>query len=273
MKISVILATYNWPEALKVSLLSLMRQAEAGDFEVIIADDGSRDETRAVVADMAARAPMAIHHIWHPDDGFRLAAIRNKAIHAAQGDYLIFSDGDCFMQPHFIRRHRILAEAGYFVTGKRSYLRARLTQDFLSGRREPGTDGDWQWVLRGLMNQCTRPLQFISSPLKAFRYSETNKWQKAQTCNLAVWRTHVEQVNGFDESYRGHGLEDSDFVLRLLRAGARRKLGDYGSILLHLDHPRRTGGAGNGDLFKALQASDRFRATIGLEELAKNQAA
>lgn len=273
MKLSVILATYNWPQALAVSLTSLMHQRDAGDFEVVVADDGSRDETRALVESFAARAPMPIRHVWQTDDGYRLAAIRNKAIAAAQGDYLIFSDGDCFMLPNFIRTHRRLAERGYFVTGKRSYLRDGITQKYLSGALTADRESAWRWFFRAMTNQSTRPFQFITLPWDGFRYKKADRWQQAQTCNFAAWRDDVFRINGFDESYRGHGLEDSDFALRLLRAGVKRKLGDYASVILHLNHPRRVGGAGNGSLFEELLASDRIRARQGLDELALNPAA
>ncbi|MSP04705.1 MAG: glycosyltransferase [Acetobacteraceae bacterium] len=261
---SVILTTYMWPEALRVALDSLLHQ-DSDNFEIVVADDGSTSDTRTLVMDFARRASMPIRHIWHSDDGFRVSAIRNKAILAAQGDYLIFSDGDCFMLPDFVRVHRRLAQKGYFVTGKRSFLRERITQAYLSGRLKADQESRAIWFFRAITNQSTRPLQFLTSPWDAFRYLAADRWPKAQTCNLGVWRADTVYVNGFDEAYSGHGWEDSDFVLRLIRSGIQRKLGDYASIVLHLNHPRRAGGA-NGQRFEDLLSNDRVRASLGLEK-------
>src|SRR6202046_5198262 len=116
--ISVIVATYNRPDALDAVLRSLSRQSDQ-DFEVIVADDGSMSDTAAVVGTWKDRLPRRVAHVWHPDDGFRLAEIRNRAIRAANGDYCIFLDGDCLARPHFVGTHRALAEPGWFVTGNR----------------------------------------------------------------------------------------------------------------------------------------------------------
>ena len=86
--ISVICSTYNRPDALAASLLGLLRQADT-KFEVIIADDGSTQETRQIVDLYRTRAPIRIHHVWHEDLGFRLAAIRNLALKYAQGEYIL----------------------------------------------------------------------------------------------------------------------------------------------------------------------------------------
>ena len=116
--ISILLATYNWPQALKLCLESLATQTEQ-DFEVIIADDGSTESTKQMIDAFKATSPYPITHLWQEDLGFRKTQILNRAIDAAQGDYLIFLDGDCLVQPDFVDRHRLLAQPGYLVTGSR----------------------------------------------------------------------------------------------------------------------------------------------------------
>ncbi len=267
--LSLIVSTYNWPEALAVVLESLRRQSDRG-FEVVVADDGSREETAALIRRFQANFPVPLKHAWQPDRGFRPAASRNRAIEAASGDYFVFVDGDCFVLPDFVAVHRWLAEANWFVSGKRSYLRAGISARILGGRPPLGMDNRAAWLGRSLLNQCTRPAEFISRGDGAFRKTQANEWKKAQTCNLGVWRADCLRINGFDERYVGHGLEDSDFVLRLIRSGARRKLGNNASLVLHLEHERRhrPPESKNAELFAALAAGTDFRAGFGLEEAA-----
>jgi glycosyltransferase involved in cell wall biosynthesis len=94
MKISVIVSTYNQPEWLRKVLHGYLSQTFC-DFELLIADDGSDDRTAVVVNDFERLARFSIRHIWQEDDGFQKTKILNKAITAADGDYLVFSDGDC----------------------------------------------------------------------------------------------------------------------------------------------------------------------------------
>ena len=140
--ISVIVATYNRPDALDAVLRSLSRQHDR-NFEVIVADDGSRSDTAAVVETWKDRLSHRVVHVWHPDDGFRLAEIRNRAIRAAAGGYCIFLDGDCIARPHFVGTHRELAEPGWFVTGNRLLLSKRLSERVLKENLQPE-----QWTLK-----------------------------------------------------------------------------------------------------------------------------
>jgi glycosyltransferase involved in cell wall biosynthesis len=265
--ISLIISTYNWPEALRVVLASLRAQDERG-FEVVIADDGSGPATAELVRAAAADFPVPLKHVWQEDRGYRLAAIRNRAIEAAAGEYLVIMDGDCFVLPDFVGTHRALAEPGWFVSGKRSYLRDGITRRILARPDRLPAMNRLSWFGRSLMNQCTRPFEFLPRPGDAFRRQRQQDWRAAQTCNLGVWRADCLAVRGFDERYVHHGLEDSDFVLRLIRSGVRRKLGDHASIVLHLNHGRRRGpaDASNGTLFEELRNSDRRTAVIGLRE-------
>ena len=102
-RISVIVATYNRPDALDAVLRSLAHQSDT-DFEVLVADDGSTQPTKELIESWRPRFNSRLHHVWHVDDGFRLAEIRNRAILAASGDYCIFLDGDCIARTDFRRR-------------------------------------------------------------------------------------------------------------------------------------------------------------------------
>jgi glycosyltransferase involved in cell wall biosynthesis len=237
-QISVIVTTYNWPEALDLVLSSLLLQKD-GNFEVVVADDGSRGETRALIEEFASRAPFPIKHFWQEDQGFRPARCRNGAVSLADGEYLVFVDGDCCLMPDFIATHRSLMSDGEMVTGKRCFLKRKFTQRVLQDKL-----AFYSWsrpilFFRSLFGACNRAVQFLPFPQSdARRQRIPFEWQNAQTCNLAVWKKDFLKVDGFDAAYENHGLEDSDFILRIIRSGVRRKTADYTSPVLHLFHGR-----------------------------------
>src|ERR1700681_3394225 len=143
--ISVIVATYNREDALAQVLRSLAYQGER-DFEILVADDGSRTATARVVTEWAARMPVPLRHIWHPDRGFRLAEIRNRAIRASAGTYCVFLDGDCIARPDFVAAHRRLAEPRWSVTRPRILLSRGLTDRVLHQGLEPELWGFASWI-------------------------------------------------------------------------------------------------------------------------------
>jgi glycosyltransferase involved in cell wall biosynthesis len=116
MRAAVIIATYNWPRALELALWGFAGQRERG-FDVVVADDGSGPETRAVIDRLRAASGLAIRHVWHPDRGFRKSEILNRAIAAAGHDYLIFTDGDLIARNDFVAAHRGLARPGCYLAG------------------------------------------------------------------------------------------------------------------------------------------------------------
>jgi glycosyltransferase involved in cell wall biosynthesis len=233
--ISVILTTYNWSKALRLCLLSLYTQTDLA-FEIIIADDGSRTEHQVLTQNVIANSPVPISIVYHEDHGFRAGTIRNKAVAQSRGDYLLFMDGDCIARPDFIATHRQLAETGYFVAGNRVLLSQTFTQQVLAQsillHQKPVA---YFFGLR-LKGNINRTLPFLKLPLGFLRKIQPRKWQKAMTCNLAIWRTNFLQVNGFDELFEGWGYEDSDLVIRLIHSGIHRKEGRFAVPVLHYWH-------------------------------------
>ena len=265
MLISVMLPTYNSVRPLSASLRSLARQTD-DRFEVIVADDGSTRETAELIASLEPELPYALFHMRQEDEGFRLARARNLALTRCRGEYVLFMDGDCIVLPDFIARHRRLAKAGHFVSGKRSWLRQDFSRRWLDN---PTTDGRLTWFMRSLRNKCTRPLEFVPRRDGAWRYRKRRDWRGVQTCNLGVWRADALAINGFDNRYLGPGLEDSDFAVRLIRNGTLRKLGDRSSPVLHLWHERRQSPSDspNGRLFQNVLESGRSWAEDGLSSI------
>jgi glycosyltransferase involved in cell wall biosynthesis len=235
MNISVIISTYNTPLFLTAVLSTLAKQSDS-QFEVLIADDGSTQETATVIAQSQPFFSAPLKHIWHNDDGFRAAQIRNKAIKAATGDYIIFIDGDCLLPNHFIEHHRALATPHYFVSGNRVLLTEKFTQDLLHTPHmipNLNLNNSFFWWCQKKINRWFT-LWYI--PLGFLRSCSPKKWRGVKTCNLGVWRQDLLTINGFDESYTGWGYEDSDLVLRLIHAGIYNKSGRFATTVFHLWH-------------------------------------
>jgi glycosyltransferase involved in cell wall biosynthesis len=266
--ISVIVTTYNREDALDAVLSTLSRQSDRG-FEVVIADDGSRPMTAAVVEHWRTRLGVQLSHVWQLNCGFRAAEIRNRAILACRGDYCIFLDGDCIVPPDFVATHRKLAEPGWFVTGNRVLLSAALTEAVLREHLQPETWGASAWIGKRLRGGVNRLAALLRLPLGPLRKLQARRWRGARSCNLAVWRSDLERVDGFDASFTGWGREDSDLLIRLLRCGLRRKDGRFATGVIHLWHAQldRAQLAANDARLDAVLQSDRRRAQRGLSAL------
>lgn len=245
MQISVIVTTYNRPDALALVLQALLDQTDA-NFEVIIADDGSTDATRTLIQHFQSQSGCAglqrIMHAWQADDGFRASAARNLGVHKSRGDYLIFLDGDCIPRPSFVARHRLLAEKGFMVSGSRVLLSELFTQQLLTTEFDPPVQQRSLafWLLRRLRGDSNKVIPLWLAPDTPLRHYRAVKWSRIKSCNLAIWREHYQAVDGFDESFVGWGHEDADLVLRLARHGVRRKGGACSTEVFHLWHRENT---------------------------------
>jgi glycosyltransferase involved in cell wall biosynthesis len=235
--ISVVITTYNRPDALEAVVEACFAQDDK-NFEIIIADDGSTANTRQCIERLQARSPVPLLHVWQPDQGFRAAMVRNRGTLAASGDYIVFLDGDCIPQRDFIARHRALAQRGCLVAGSRILLSPGLTARVLAGQVNPqrlGLLDKLRYRLRGDTNKLLQLLVRWPGPGRVRR---DFSWRRIKGCNLAVWRSDLERVNGYDESFQGWGHEDADLVVRLFHAGVLRKDGAFATEVFHLWHPQ-----------------------------------
>jgi glycosyltransferase involved in cell wall biosynthesis len=266
--ISVVVTTYNREDALDAALLALSVQSDRA-FEIVIADDGSGPATRAVVERWRPRLGVPVSHVWQPDAGFRAAEIRNRAILACRGDYCVFLDGDCLARADFVARHRQLAEPGWFVTGNRVLLSPALTAAVLRDGLHPERWTVPGWIVYRMRGDTNRLAAVMSLPLGPLRKLTRDRWRGARSCNLAVWRSDLQRVDGFDASFRGWGREDSDLLIRLLHCGVRRKDGRFATGVIHLWHPDADRGelAANDARLKAVLDSRRTRAAHGVSAL------
>jgi len=266
--ISVIVTTYNREDALDAVLQSLARQSDP-DFEVIVADDGSGPATAKLIDTWRSKIGRRLEHVWHADHGFRAAEIRNRAILTARGTYCVFLDGDCIVPPDFVANHRQLAEPGWFVTGNRVLLSANLTKRVLEEKLTPQNWSFTRWVAERWHGGVNRLSALVHIPLGPLRRIRQRVWQGARSCNLAIWRSDLDRVDGFDADYQGWGKEDSDIIIRLLHAGVRRKDGVFATGVLHLWHADadRSQLSENERKLASVAAGDRIRPQRGLSSL------
>lgn len=254
--VSLIIATYNWPEALARVLASVRRQSSL-PAEVIIADDGSGPETKTVVDQALADFPVSLSHVWQPDQGFRLARSRNLAMARATAAYLIHTDGDCVLHRHFIRDFLAAARPNAFSRGSRTFLSAEQTAEVIAGGGLP----NW-WDSR-----LERPAAAFRQPL-LLRALFDWRTRGIQGHNLALWRADAFRVNGFDERFEGWGGEDNDLAQRLINAGVNKRRLRFGGLVFHLDHapsPRPPSGR-NDQLFDANREAGRIRVDAGIDQ-------
>lgn len=236
MRIAVIVTTYNRPDVLAAVLEGYLAQSDE-DFELLVADDGSTQETAELVKRLQARATFPIHHVWQEDRGFRVAAIRNRALAATAADYIVFTDGDCVPPKDFVAAHRALAEPGWFLAGNRLMLTREFSEAVLRDKLPIHLWSKSDWLAAWRSGQIERLLPLIRLPgCGVLRRLAPRRWRGAKTCNLSAFRSDLLKVNGLDESYTGWGLEDSDLVIRLIRAGVYNKSARFSVPLFHLWH-------------------------------------
>ena len=214
LAVSVIVSTYNRPDALDLALSALGEQ-DYPTFEVIIADDGSNEATASLIREHLLGRHRLLRHVWQSDDGFRKAEIHNQAILKATGEYVVFLDGDCIPRVNWLSHHVNLAQKHRFVTGSKIKLSHDFTKEVLAKRLplHTSTLKDWVWM-RG-SKRTNHLLYFFPLPDGPWRHLRRRYYRRLFGCNMAVWRKDLYTVGGFDERYRGWGSEDCDLAARL----------------------------------------------------------
>lgn len=228
MTTSLLVTTYNSPRYLELSIRSIFNQRRLPD-EILVADDGSGEETRELVEELAAESFVPIYHIWQPDQGFRAGAIRNKAIAAAKGDYIIQIDGDIILDPAFVIDHLRFAKKGTFVCGSRVLIDEALTSELMHSGRIELKHGE-----KGMKSSFNGRRLPLLTPF--FTHYKSGDPVYARSCNMACWRNDLLMVNGYNEDISGWGREDSELSCRLVNAGVKKRFLKFGAIQYHLFH-------------------------------------
>lgn len=230
MKISLIISTYNRPDALRLCLLSAFDQVLPPD-EIVIGDDGSGEETRRLIETMRKISQIPLIHVWQEDEGFRLAMMRNKCVAAASGDYIIEIDGDVIMHPSFVKDHCEFARSGCYLKGGRANLGRKLTAMLCKSERLKHIG----CFTRGIENKRENTLHI---PMLA-KFLSTRYRRKSGLClgcNMSFFRTDFIAINGYDEFFEGWAGEDGDFARRLNLAGLVKRHLKFAGLVFHLWH-------------------------------------
>jgi len=227
LKTTLVITTYNWPEALNLVLKSILAQTIM-PFEVIVADDGSKPETKEIIDHFKDKLSVPLRHIWHEDKGFRRSAILNKSIALAKGEYIIQIDGDCIVHKNFVKDHNTSAEKNTYLYGSR----VNIQKDFLPTlySNEVTT---FSYFAKGIKKR-TRNLHI---PILANLYKRKDGLsKKIRGCNLSYWKSDFIKINGYNEAMTGWGKEDSELVIRLLNNNIQGKRLRYKAIIYHIWH-------------------------------------
>ncbi|TCD48923.1 glycosyltransferase family 2 protein [Chlorobium sp. N1] len=266
MKCSLVITTYNWPEALELSLMSALRQTEPPD-EVIVADDGSRPDTAELVERYRRSAPVPVVHVWQEDLGFRAAASRNRAIAAACGEYVVIVDGDMVLHCDFIRDHKRLARRKTFIQGSRVMVSEEATRERLLSK-----DIGISPFGRGIGNRKSA----LRLPWLAGMLARTTEHLRGiRSCNMSFFREDCIRVNGFNEDFTGWGREDSEFAVRMLNSGVLRRNVRFSAIAAHLWHREnaRQSLPENDRLLEEAITEKRVRCPNGIDKYLEKQQA
>lgn len=226
MKIGLIVNTAGSPHSLVHVLAGIERQT-IPPAEVVVAEDGARDDTARVVATFAERVPYPVAHATQEQGGFRRSRILNQAIARASSEYLVFLDGDSVPHPRFVADHAAHAERGCWVQGRRAYVKEPYVEEFV-----PTFGSVLAYALAGKMTGLGKAFR-----LPVARVKRDRNLSGVLGCNLGIWRDDLAAVNGYDEAYEGWGREDSDLAARLYHLGRDRKTVRGQALLYHLNHP------------------------------------
>ncbi len=234
--ISLVVTTYNRSDALLAVLRGLENQTDTR-FELIVADDGSTTVHQTALLTSAVAQRLKATHVWHPDVGFTASRVRNRGVSVARGSYVVFLDGDCVPETDFVQQHRKLMTDACFVNGSRVLLSQDWTGRILADETPISGQSAMFWLRHRLRGDASKLTGLVRLPDLSARLDKGFTWKGIRSCNMGVWRSDFERVNGFDESFVGWGHEDADFVLRLHNAGLCRKNGFCATEVYHLWHP------------------------------------
>ncbi|MEK6705807.1 MAG: glycosyltransferase [Bdellovibrionota bacterium] len=267
-KATLFVSTFNMPRHLSLVCAGIERQ-NTKDFEVIICDDGSGEETSRVVEDFRSCAAMQVDHVWQQHEGFRKCKILNEGLRRAKGEICIFLDGDCIPHRDFVKDHIDMHEPGKYLAGRRVELGPDISSRLTA---EKVRNGFFDWPRLPLIISALRSdSEFLNRTIRI-----TSPWLRSilklqhvadmKGCNYSVTRSALEAINGFDETYEGYGREDTDIEIRLQNLGFSIKSMKGVALQFHVWHPRRVFTAANDARLEELKLSKRTRCLKGLHQ-------
>jgi glycosyltransferase involved in cell wall biosynthesis len=227
IKCSLVISTYNWPAALELCLQSALNQTRLPD-EVIIADDGSGEDTKQLIDIFKKKSPVPLYHIWHHDDGFRKTIILNKAILKSSAEYIIQIDGDVILEKHFVADHLSSAEPHTFIRGTRAMLTEEKTAKLIKSKNI-----NISFFYEGVKHRNNALRLFALRFLGARKVMSSNS---VRGSNLSFWKSDFILINGYNNDISGWGHEDEELAARFINAGIIKKIVKLCAVQFHLYH-------------------------------------
>jgi len=259
MDCSLIICTYNWPEALKLVLNSTVQQSEPPN-EIIVADDGSNYLTKDVIEEFAVKTSIPVIHSWQTDDGCRIAHSRNRAIAKSNYEYIIMIDGDTILHEDFIKDHKRAALRGVYIQGSRVLLQSKFTEKIL--RNEYFVKP--KFFSRDVRNKSN----LLRVPLITFFYKffKNQSLKRIRGCNYSIFKDDIFKVNGFNEEINTWGREDSEFVQRLFNYGFKKMHLKFSGLQYHLNHKEGSHNSKNDEILQNTINEKLSRCELGINQ-------
>ncbi len=272
ISVSVIVTTYNQPHYLELVLCGLSLQ-KSPPLEILIADDGSNQDTAILVEKWRKKTTLSINHIWHEDIGNRKLEICNKAVAEAAGNYLLFLDGDSIPHPFWVNDHLKAAKKGFVLCGRRVRLGPKISKVI-----------DIPFIESGKLEKIIGPilLSALSKDTKRFLLGmRLPRWlarcfhpteRRLMGINFSLHKSLFESVGGYfgyDKDFyklKGRPREDAQLEIQLLKAGARRYPLINRAVVYHLFHPERLV---NKDLNESIEKT--YKSTLHNRKLKKSR--
>jgi glycosyltransferase involved in cell wall biosynthesis len=224
---TLLISTYNWPEALELVFNSILQQSVMVN-EILIADDGSDNRTKSVIEAFSKQTSILVKHFWQEDNGFRKTIIMNRALSSASGDYVIQIDGDILLHTHFIEDHLTEAKKGFYIKGSRSMLSANRSRQILNTKNIR---------IHPLAEGVGSKINASRLPLFSFLFrGDKLKSSNLRGCNFSFWKEDFVAVNGYNNDLEGWGHEDIELAARLTNLGIKQRQLKLKAVCFHLYH-------------------------------------
>ena len=237
MEVSVIISTYNSENLLQKVLWGYHNQT-FNNFELVIADDGSKESTKIMIENFQKNTNLPITHVWQEDNGFQKSQILNKAILECKAPYIIMSDGDCIPKHNFVEVHNSKKKEGYFISGGYFKLSKELSELIDKETILSGSCFKLKWLKKNGLKKSFKNNKLTNKKIKAgILNSVTPTKATWNGHNSSGWKKDIIAVNGFDERMQ-YGGQDRELGERLFNYGIKPKQLRYSAIVVHLDHPR-----------------------------------
>jgi glycosyltransferase involved in cell wall biosynthesis len=258
MNCTLIICTYNWPEALSLVLSSIASQSVLPN-EIIVADDGSDESTAKVIEEISNQISTPIIHSWQEDDGCRIPHSRNRAIAKSNYEYIIMIDGDTVLHKDFIKDHKRFAQEGLYIQGSRVLLQSEFTSSLIKKNlfKKPSF----------YLEHAKNKINMLRLPLltKLMSYFKSQNINRIRGCNFSLFKEDIIKVNGFNEEITTWGREDSEFVQRLFNSGVRKQHLKFSGIQYHLYHKERIHNNINNNILQATIKNNATWCSLGID--------